>query len=256
VTPAVRERVRRAAVFYRMRNRTLQCAAFAFACALAAVHPAASAAVKTVKATYHGFMNGLPIGTISESFEADGSAYRIVSDTKPSGLAALIQRTPLRFTSTGRIGRDGLRPTQFEARRNPADNPQVSAEFDWGQKQLVLRHDGKTESVALPPGTQDRLSVMYQFMFLPIERIRQLEFPMTNGRKLDRYRYRATEDVEIDTGMGRLKTLHLVKQREAGDTVTEVWLSPQHQYLPVKMLIMEKESVRLEQVIQSLEIRD
>jgi hypothetical protein len=56
--------------------------------------------------------------------------------------------------------------------------------------------------------------------------------------------------------LGRLKTLHLVKQREPGDTVTEVWLSPQHQYLPVKMLIMEKESVRLEQVIQSLEIRD
>ena len=230
---------------------------FAAACVLAlAVHPA-SAAPRTVKATYHAFMNGMPIGTITEQFESDGSTYRIVSDTRPTGLAALIQRQPLRFTSSGQVARDGLRPTQFEGRRSAGESPQVAAQFDWGQRQLVLKHHGKTESLALPPGTQDRLSVMYQFMYLAPERIRQLEFPMTNGRKLDRYRYRVTEDVEIDTGAGRLRTLHLVKQRDPGDTVTEVWLSPQHQNLPVKMLIVEKDSgPRIEQVIQSLDVRD
>jgi hypothetical protein len=252
-----RERLGSFEVFPMMRTRTLHCAVFALACAVAAMSQPASAAAKTVKAAYNGFVNGMPMGTITESFEADGSAYKIVSDTKPTGLAALVLRTPLRFTSTGRVGRDGLLPAQFDARRSAAEAPQVSAEFDWKQKQLVLRDKDKTQTVALPPGTQDRLSVMYQFMFLPPERLRQLEFPMTNGRKLGRYRYRATEDVEIDTGIGRLKTLHLVKQRdEPGDTVTEVWLSPQHQYLPVKLLVVEKESMRIEQVIQSLEIRD
>jgi hypothetical protein len=168
----------------------------------------------------------------------------------------LIQRQPLRFTSAGQVARDGLKPSQFEARRTAGEQPQVSAEFDWPHKQLTLKHNGKTESFALPPGTQDRLSVMYQFMYLPLERIRQLEFPMTNGRKLDRYRYRAIDDVEIDTGLGRLKTMHLVKQRDPGDTVNEVWLSPQHQNLPVKLLIVERDGMRLEQVLQSIEIRD
>jgi hypothetical protein len=172
------------------------------------------------------------------------------------GLAALIQRQPLRFTSSGLVNRNGLRPLQFEARRTAADPPQVSAEFDWPHAQVVLKHGGKTEVLALPQGTQDRLSVMYQFMYLAPERVRQLEFPMTNGRKLDRYRYRATPDVEIDTGLGRLKTVHLVKQREPGDTVNEVWLSPQHQYLPVKMLVVERDGVRLEQIVQSVELRD
>jgi hypothetical protein len=231
-------------------------AAIALACLLAAASPFASSAPKTVKASYAGFMNGMPIGTISEHFESDGSSYRIVSDTKPTGLAALLQRQPLRFSSAGQVARDGLRPAQFEARRTPTEQPQVSAEFDWGQAQLVLKHDGKTESFSLPAGTQDRLSVMYQFMFLPVERIRQLDFPMTNGRKLDSYRYRTTPDVEIDTGLGRLKTLHLVKQREPGDPVTEVWLSPQHQHFPVKMLIVGRDGMRLEQVIQSLELHD
>lgn len=224
--------------------------------ALAAAAAASHAAPKSVRATYNAFMNGMPIGSISEHFESDGASYRIVSDTRPMGLAALIQRQPLKFTSAGQVSREGLKPSQFEARRSAGEAPSVSADFDWPQKQLTLKHGGKTESFALAAGTQDRLSVMYQFMFLPPERIRQLDFPMTNGRKLDRYRYRATEDVEIDTGVGRVKAVHLVKQREPGDTVTEVWVSPQHHNLPVKMLIVEKDGVRFEQVIQSVNVRE
>ena len=231
------------------------CAALALASLLAA-NPVAWAAPRLVKATYAGFMNGMSIGTITEQFESEGGSYRIVSDTRPIGLAAFLQRQPLRFSSTGQIARDGLHPAQFEARRGANDAPQVSAEFDWSQGHLVLRHGGKTESMSLPSGTQDRLSVMYQFMYLPAERLRQLEFPMTNGRKLDRYRYRATPDVEIETGLGRLKTLHLVKQREAGDTVSEVWPSPQHHNVPVKLLVVERDGMRFEQVIQHLEVRD
>jgi hypothetical protein len=228
--------------------------AFALACALAAAPSAA--APRSVRITYAGYMNSMSIGTITEQFDSDGSTYRIVSDTKPIGLAALIQRQPLRFTSAGLVNRDGLRPLQFEARRSASEPPQVSAEFDWPHMQVVLKHSGKVETLALPSGTQDRLSVMYQFMYLTPERIRQLDFAMTNGRKLDHYRYRATPDVEIETGLGRLKTVHVVKQRDPGDTINEVWLSPQHQYLPVKMLVVERDGVRLEQVAQSLELRD
>ncbi|HEX2825639.1 MAG TPA: DUF3108 domain-containing protein [Burkholderiales bacterium] len=236
-----------------MKSRIRYLALLAVLCVAAA---SAQAAPRSVRATYSATMNGLPIGTISEHFESDGSTYKIVSDTKPQGLAALIQRQPLRFTSAGALTTQGLKPSQFDGRRSAGEAPQVSAEFDWGEKQVTLKHQGKIESFPLPPGTQDRLSVMYQFMFLAPERIRQLDFPMTNGRKIDRYRYRATDDVEIDTGVGRLKTVHLVKQREPGDTVTEVWISPRHQNLPVKMLIVEKDGVRFEQLIQSVEVRD
>jgi hypothetical protein len=220
------------------------------------VSGAAFATPKAVKASYSGYMNGLPIGSIAEHFEIDGGSYRIVSETKPMGLAAFVQRQPLKFLSRGQVTREGLRPSHFEGRRTPADPPQVTADFDWPNAQLVLKHNGKVESVPVTSGTQDRLSIMYQFMFMPIEKMRQVEFAMTNGRKLDRYRYRITPDVEIDTPIGRVKTLHLVKQREAGDTTTEVWLSTQHRLMPVKLLIVEKDGMRFDQVIQSLELRD
>lgn len=229
--------------------------AIAAICALAALATLAHAAPRSVRASYAGFMNGMAIGTINEVFETEGASYRIVSDTRPTGLAAVILRQPLHVTSAGQLSRQGLRPAQFEARRSANESPVVSAAFDWPGKQLTLKRDGKTEAIALPPGTQDRLSVMYQFMFIPPERLRQLEIPMTNGRKLSRYHYRAADEVEIDTGVGRLRTVHLVKQRDPDDPVTEVWLSPQHQYLPVKMLIIDRD-MRFEQVIQSVDLRD
>jgi Protein of unknown function (DUF3108) len=233
--------------------RLLHRALFA-ACLLATA--LASAAPPAVRATYGAFMNGMQIGTISEQFVSEAGKYRIVSETKPTGLATLIQRQPLRFTSAGMIGRDGLRPEHFEARRSAGEHPQAAAEFDWAQARLLLKRDGKSEVVALPAGTQDRLSVMYQFMLLPLDRVRQIEFAMTNGRKLDYYAYRVTEEVAIETALGRLKTVHLVKVRDAGDTVTEIWLSPQHRFFPVRLLIVERDGMRFEQIIQSLDIRD
>jgi hypothetical protein len=238
--------------------RHLVCKALLFAPLAIAGIAAASvvAPPKAVTATYSATMNGMTIGTISERFEAGGATYRILSETKPVGLATLLQRQPLRFASTGELTRDGLRPVHFEGRRNAVDPPQVTADFDWAQSQLYLTYNGKAEALPISAGAQDRLSIMYQLMFLQPEKSGYVEFWMTNGRKLDLYRYRAEPDVELDTPLGRLKTVHLVKQREAGESQAEVWISPRHQNVAVKVVIIEKDGMRYEQLIKSLEIRD
>ena len=134
----------------------------------------------------------------------------------------------------------------------------MSADFDWPGAKLTLIHDGLTHALALPPGAQDRLSIMYQLMFAvravnpkaPV-----MDFAMTNGRKLERYRYTARTDVTIDTPFKRLNTIHLVKQREADDSGTEIWIAPAYGNLPVKVLIIEDDGVRYEQVATRVEIK-
>jgi hypothetical protein len=215
----------------------------------------AHAAPRAVTATYDVFMSGARIAVISERFEAADGSYRIVSDSKPIGLAALIQRQPIRLVSTGEVTRRGLRPQHFEGSgRNSGARGDVAAEFDWPAERLALKFDGRTETVALPPGTQDRLSIMYQFMYLAPANVTQVQFAMTNGRKVDRYRYTVTAGVEIETGLGKLSTLHLVKQQDPGDTGAEIWLSPRHGFVPVKVLIVEKDGIRYEQVITKLDV--
>jgi hypothetical protein len=218
---------------------------------VAAVPPAP----QSVTASYDMYRNGGHIAVMTEQFEAKDGGYRIVSETQAIGLFKLFERIPLRLVSAGKLNADGLQPAQFEGKRGDTDPRQVRGEFDWEAARLTLSRDGKTEALPLPRGTQDRLSQMYQFMFLAPDEQQRLEVSMTNGRKLDRYYYTVQKGVEIDTALGRIATLHLVKQRRLDQSGVELWLAPQLRYLPVRMLVMEEDGTRYEQFITQLEIK-
>jgi hypothetical protein len=196
-------------------------------------------------------MNGTRVAVMNETFEARDQGYRIVSESVPVGALALFQK-PATVVSSGRITAQGLRPDLFEGRRTGGG--QVKAEFDWEAERLTFNHDGKTESVALPSGTQDRLSSMYQFMFYAFDQ-RKIDFAMTDGRRFTHHLYLVTPDVEIDTPLGRMATLHLVKQTEPDGSGTEIWLARQHRFLPVKMVIRESNGTRYDQVLTRVEAK-
>lgn len=230
-----------------------------YARALAGVAALLSAAVAaatplTVEAQYNLSLNGTNIAVMHESFAVRDGRYEAVSETHATGLFALIQRRPGRVTSAGAVGADGLRPLTFDGTRGSRDTRRVHAEFDWTAATLTLSHDDRTEVMPLPGGTQDRLSVMYQFLFLQPDRLRQLAFPMTNGRKLDQYRYAIGPDTAIETPLGPMPVVHLVKQHAAGETATEIWLAREHRLMPVKMRVVEDDGGRYEQVITRLVI--
>ncbi len=210
-------------------------------------------APRTVSASYNWLRNGVHVAVMNETFEAHNNNYRITSESSAVGWLALFRRDRIVFTSSGQITSSGLRPQRFEGRRD--DRTEVRAEFEWGSEQLKLIHEGRNDAIALPSGAQDRLSVMYQFMFWQFDQLRQLDFVMTNGRKIERYHYDITPNVNLDTPLGRMSTLHLVKRREPGDNGTEVWIAPQHRYLPVKVLIIERDGTRQEQIITRLELK-
>ena len=215
---------------------------------------AATPAPQTISAGYDMFRNGMHIAVMSETFEAKDGSYRITRDSEAVGLLALFIREPLRVVSSGRLTASGLQPQFFEGKRNDADPRRARADFDWPAMQLTLTRDGKTDTLNLPPATQDLLSAMYQFMFIELETLRRFELSMTNGRKLDHFLYTINHGVEIDTPIGRMTTIHLVKQHHPDASGTEIWIAPQHRNLPVKLLILDESGTRTEQIITKLEI--
>ena len=52
-----------------------------------------------------------------------------------------------------------------------------------------------------------------------------------------------------------MNTLRLVKQREPDDNGVEVWLAPERNFFPVKLLILENDGSKFEQVITQLEFK-
>ena len=212
-------------------------------------------APQQVHAQYDFSVNGYTVAVMKETFEARDGSYQAVSETHAIGLFKLVQRRPGRVTSSGTLSSEGLQPKIFDGTRGNKDARRVHAEFDWDARTLSLRYDERTDTVALPPGTQDRLSVMYQFLFLDQDKLKTLAFPMTNGRKLDHYRYTIGPDTVIDTPLGRMSVVHLVKQRDAGDTATEIWLAREYRLMPIKMRIIEDDGDRYEQIIAQLIIK-
>ena len=223
-------------------------------CAAAMALPASAANLpQAVEAQYEVTLNGTPVGVMQDRFEARNGRYRIVSETRATSVLALLQRGPARVVSSGEVLAGGLRPLSFEATRGNVAR-RITAEFDWNGRTLTLSHDGRIESLPLPAGTQDRLSALYHFMFVGVERLREISFAMTNGRKLDHYRYTPGSDTMIETPLGRLAVIHLVKRHAPGETATEIWLAREHSLLPVRLRIIEDDGSRYEQSLLRLDI--
>ena len=134
-----------------------------------------------VAASYDLYRNGNRLAVVSEQFERTGDQYRIRSETKPAGLLALVSRATQTVESRGRVTEGGLRPEHFAQGRSDDPSRQSAAEFDWAHGRITLQHSGRSEVQALAAGTQDRLSVMYQFMLLAPDHRQGIEFAMTNG---------------------------------------------------------------------------
>jgi hypothetical protein len=213
---------------------------------------AAAQGPQAVSVSYNLYVNGAHVAVMNETYDAKDSTYRIVSESVPLGALALFQK-PAKVVSTGQLTPAGLRPERFEGRA--IGRGEVRADFDWPGEKLSFGRDGKSETVALPSGTQDRLSIMYQFMFQPFDGRDKLDIAMTDGRRLARYQYAVTRGEEVDTPLGRMGALHLVREDNASTSGNEIWLSPERNFLPVKMVIREDNGTRYEQVATRIEVK-
>lgn len=216
---------------------------------------AAPGAPQAVSASYEVFMNGARVAVMNETFEANAGSYRIVSESHAVGLLKLFVREPLRVTSRGRLSATGLAPLYFEGKRGDDDPRQVRVEFDWERERLTVTRKGRTETRPLPPRTQDQLSIMYQFMFLAPDRPQVLQLTRTTGRKIEQHRYTVRTGVDIETPLGRMTAVHLVRQQPPDEDGVELWLAPRYRFLPVKLLILDDKGARYEQVMTKLEIK-
>lgn len=215
--------------------------------------PLAAAELSSITAVYSLKRDGQPIGRVSETFERSGKRYRISSEAKAEGLAALFVKGPLRMASEGEIDQNGLKPLKFERTRN---DKTVTATFNWPAAQLVIAENGATSTEALIPGTQDRLSAMYQFMFAQPKR-KRIDMPMTNGKKPAAYLFRNTGRAKIDSAAGAFETVRMIRERSGeaadDDDRVELWLATKRK-LPVRLKIRE-DGVLYEQDLIKLETR-
>ncbi|MCE9632757.1 MAG: DUF3108 domain-containing protein [Methylophilales bacterium] len=193
--------------------------------------------------------NGDSKGSGIQSFERlDNGRYVINSEL--SIPAFLFVSATINQRSEGLITATGLQPSQFR-QKITTKNPQI-ATFDWANKKVTLDSGKRTETVELPVATQDRLSFMYQFMFVPP--LNEMQLSITDGKKLKTYNYEFEGEDSLSTKMGTLRTWHIAKSNRDSDAKTELWLAIDQRHLPVRIRVTEKDGSVTDLIVSNLKI--
>jgi hypothetical protein len=182
-----------------------------------------------------------------------GGSYILKSEAEAKGLLALFLGR-LKQQSEGAVTDQGLKPYRYSYQYGKSEDKLQRADFDWRAGKLTLQYDKKTKVQPLTEGTQDLLSFMYQFMFVPP--LAQMELSITNGKKLDSYRYAFEGEETLSTKMGDLHTLHISRTRGDSDDKTELWLATDYYNLPVKVRQTEKDGGVIEQIAIRISTND
>ena len=208
-----------------------------------------------VHAVYVVSKSGIAIAEMDEVYTRSNDHYSLISTARPLGLLALLRPGKIYIHSDGLIDTQGLKPSTFSHQQEGNTHKDSEAKFLWPNHRLSLNHDGQHANLDLPRDTQDRLSAMYQFMFLDLKAPASLAFHMTNGSKLDSYHYSITAGTTCNSAAGRFETLYLDSQAQQGETRTEVWLATAKHNLPCKVIITDPEGGKLIQELRKLDIQ-
>ena len=213
--------------------------------ALSVALPALAAPPQKLEIAYELNRNGTPIAEMVEKLEHDGKTYRLSGQLKGKGIFAL--RGDAARTSRGSIAADGLHPLEFEDKRTGRDT--ATAKFDWAAKTVTLQgKEGAAETKPLPPGIQDRLSFPYSFAF-QVPGSAPVAVSITDGKGISSSSYKAAGREKVKTPAGEFEALKMEREKkEPDDRTSEIWLATRHGYVPVRILVVEKDGTRIDQV--------
>jgi hypothetical protein len=196
---------------------------------------------------------GLIVGQSEHRWSHDGKNYELRALTETIGLAALFRPAQVLQESRGIFDAAGLRPVEFNAKRDGKQKDSVR--FDVGQRRIFLGNGG---SAALTDAAQDLLSLFYQLGTLPPETA-EAALTVATGRKVESYAIIALETLTLDTPFGPRSVRHLkLPDTRGGDNAdagasTEVWLDTVTR-LPLKIRHRDRKGEVFDQTVTAVEL--
>ena len=194
-----------------------------------------------IEIAYEITRNGLAMAETLGQLEHSAGRYQLVETWSGRGLFALLGT--IKRTSRGTIAADGSRPDEFSDERTGREP--ARAWFDWKAKTLTMQYRDGPSVEPLPPNAQDRLSFLLALSFLP-GRAETVNYAIFDGRGQTRHEYRVSGRERLKTPAGEFDTV--VVERTSGNDAAQLWLAPELGHLPVRLLVVQKDGTRLDQV--------
>lgn len=222
----------------------------AFAAAFGALPNAAPAVPPArVALVYELVREGTPIAEVTEVVEHADGRYTIASEAKGKGVLAALPLGTFRRDSAGTVTQEGLRPSVYRDQRGGRI---AVATFDWPARTLVTEFRGQAENHPLDGAAHDRLTQLYTFAFAGAP-AGEIAMRVTDGRGVSDQRFAVAGRERVTLRAGAFDTVRLERVREPGDRREAiVWLAVERDYLPVRVLIVERDGARFDQTLERI----
>lgn len=195
-----------------------------------------------IEITYTMTRNGSAMAEVVERLEYSSGNYQLTETWKGRGIYSLLGSA--RRVSQGSIAQGVLRPREFFDERSGRDT--ARAWFDWKAQKLTMQYKGNRASEPLPPNAQDRLSFLFALSLVP-GKGDSVSYTVADGKGLSRHTYKVVGREKVSTPAGTFDAVKVARQGDERETA-ELWLSAAHAYIPVRLLVVEKDGTRYEQL--------
>ena len=229
-----------------------------FTALLLLLSAAAAAEPPPFDATYALSRNGIHLGANRLQLERHGDAWRYASTITPDGLISLFVADTVEEESRWRLHEGAIRPLSYRYHRfGGKKERRVELSFDWRDGptggQVINDVGGDRWSMAIPPGTLDKLVYQVAIMLDLGRGEREMTYAIADGGRLKHYHLKVTGEETLETPLGPLRTLRVERTKESSKKTTRLWCAPELRFLPVKIEQVKKEGETLRMTIESLQ---
>ena len=212
---------------------------------------AGASAVGSMRFDVHYGGQGFKVGEARHDWKIGPKGYAMTLNLEAKGLASLFG-LQYEQRSAGAVGPAGLQPDVFSV--DQRRRKRASAHFDWNAARVSIRRDDKERrSEVIASGDQDVLSLWHQ-----VRRFARSEQPVVlnvvTGKSIKRVSVRALGQEMLKLPIGEVETLRMQAQAAGGELDIDIWLSLQHDLLPVRIRITDDEGGVLDQRAATIDL--
>lgn len=190
--------------------------------------------------------DGSTIAVIEQRLAHGGGRYEIRETWEGRGLFRLLGGA--KRLSRGEVSAGGLRPLDYSDERSNRDPERAS--FDWKAKTVTYQYKGPPATIPLPAHPTDDLAALFSFAFgAPLGA--QVMMDVVNGRGISDRVFANEGREKVSTPAGTFDAVKLVRRKDNGDRA-EIWLATDRNYLPVRVLVVDRKGTRIDQVLTRL----
>jgi hypothetical protein len=175
------------------------------------------------------------------------------------GIRVLVTRVNLEvLTSEGTLGDAGLAPVKMTEKR--LRRALTATHFNAGDKKITF--SASQASYALQPGAQDKASIPLQLAAIgrgdPGQMKGEIAMQVAEEKDASMYRFIVVGQETIDTPLGPMQTWHLTRPPLPGsyNSRLDMWLSPEHDWYPVKIHNLEASGAVTTQTVSKITLTE